>query len=73
MLGRREIVAAVVAAVVGAIAVVVLAGLDQGSVIEVRVKGEVPGLPSTAELRDGSVFSKGLVLSATGGAAVPRR
>jgi Tol biopolymer transport system component len=45
MLGRREWAAAVVSALMAGVAVVVLAGLDDGQVVEVRVQGQAPDLP----------------------------
>ncbi|HZI39543.1 MAG TPA: hypothetical protein VFF24_14645, partial [Acidimicrobiia bacterium] len=48
MLRRRELVAAAVAALMGGLAAVGLAGLDAGDVVEVRVSGGVPTLPEVA-------------------------
>ena len=52
MLGRRELVAAAMAALMSGLAVVVLAGLDDGEVVEVRVQGQVPALPEWARIAD---------------------
>lgn len=45
MLGRRELVAAGVAALMAGLAAVGLAGIDDREVVEVRVQGGVPTLP----------------------------
>jgi hypothetical protein len=42
MLGRGELVAAAVSALMAGVAVVVLAGLDDGPVVEVRVQAQPP-------------------------------
>lgn len=57
MLGRRELVAAVVAALMAGLAVVVLAGLDDAKVVEVRVQGGVPTLPELTPVGDTSTTS----------------
>jgi Tol biopolymer transport system component len=57
MLGRRELVAAAVAALMAGLAVVVLAGLDDGKVVEVRVQGGVPAIPELAVIREASTTS----------------
>ncbi|MGH9008871.1 MAG: hypothetical protein ACRDYF_03385 [Acidimicrobiia bacterium] len=54
MLGRRELVAAAVAALMAGLAVVVLAGLDEGEVVEVRVQGGVPAVPELTIIRETS-------------------
>jgi hypothetical protein len=54
MLGRREWVAAAVAALMSGVAVVVLAGLDDGEVVEVRVQGRAPALPELTRIGDTS-------------------
>lgn len=57
MLGRRELVAAAVAALMGGLAVVGLAGLDDGDVVEVRVQGGVPTFPEPTRVGDTSTTS----------------
>lgn len=57
MLRRRELVAAAVAALMGGLAAVGLAGLDAGDVVEVRVSGGVPTLPDVAPVGDRSTTS----------------
>ena len=57
MLGRRELVAAAVAALMAALAVFGLAGLDDGKVVEVRVQGGVPTLPDMTRTGDTSTTS----------------
>ena len=57
MLGRRELVAAAVAALMAGLAVVGLAGLDDGKVVEVRVQGGVPTLPDMTRVGDTSTTS----------------
>jgi len=42
MPGRRELAAAAVSALLAGVAVVVLAGLDDGPVVEVRVQAQPP-------------------------------
>ena len=49
MLGRREWVAAALSALMAGTAVVVLAGLDDGKVVEVRVQGQEPALPELTQ------------------------
>ena len=48
MLGRREVVAAAVAALMAGLAVVVLVGLGDAEVVEVRVQGGLPAAPVEA-------------------------
>ena len=57
MLGRRELVAAAVAALMAGLAAVGLAGLDDGDVVEVRVQGGVPTLPDMTRVGDTSTTS----------------
>lgn len=57
MPGRRELVAATVAALMAGLAVVGLAGLDDGKVVEVRVQGGVPTLPEQTGVGDTSTTS----------------
>jgi hypothetical protein len=57
MLGRRELVAAAVAALMAGLAVVGLAGIDDGKVVEVRVQGGVPTLPDLTRVGDTSTTS----------------
>jgi WD40 repeat protein len=64
MLGRREFVAAAVAATMSGLAVVVLAGLDDGQVVEVRVQGRAPALPESTRIGETSATT-------TAAAAVP--
>ena len=52
MLGRRELVAAASAALMAGLAVVVLAGLDRGDVVEIRVQGGVPPVPELGVIRE---------------------
>jgi hypothetical protein len=54
MLGRRELVAAAVAALMAGLAVVVLAGLDDGEVVEIRVQGGVPPVPELGIIHETS-------------------
>ena len=49
MLGRREWAAAIVSALMAGTAVVVLAGLDDAKVVEVRVQGQEPALPELTQ------------------------
>jgi hypothetical protein len=57
MPGRRQLLAAAVAALMGGLAVVVLAGLDDADVVEVRVQGRVPALPELTRGGDTSTTS----------------
>jgi hypothetical protein len=54
MLGRRELVAAAVAALMAGLAVVVLAGLDDGEVVEIRVQGGLPPVPELGVIHETS-------------------
>ncbi len=57
MLGGRELLAAAVAALMAGLAVVGLAGLDAGNLVEVRVQGGVPTLPDLTPVGDTSTTS----------------
>jgi Tol biopolymer transport system component len=57
MLGRRELVAAAVAALMAGLAVVVLFGLDDGEVVEIRVQGGVPPVPELGVISETSTTS----------------
>jgi hypothetical protein len=57
MLGRRELGAAAVAALMAGLAAVGLARLDAGDVVEVRVAGGVPALPDVAPVEGPSTTS----------------
>lgn len=52
MPGRKELVAAAVAALTAALAAVGLASLDDAKVVEVRVQGGVPILPDMAHVEE---------------------
>ena len=52
MLGRRELVAAAVAALTAGLAAIGLARLDEGNVVEVRVQGGVPLLPDMTRVAE---------------------
>ena len=54
MLGRSEWVAAAVSALLAGVAVVVLAGLDDAEVVEVRVQGRAPALPELTRIGEAS-------------------
>jgi WD40 repeat protein len=66
MLGRREWVAAVVAALMAGVAVVVLAGLDDGEVVEVRVQGRAPALPELTRIGDTSTTTASAAVVSSG-------
>jgi hypothetical protein len=66
MPGRREWVAAAVAALMSGVAVVVLAGLDDGEVVEVRVQGRAPAFPELTGIGDTSTTTASAAVVSSG-------